>query len=96
MPASATASNFGKAGRSASKSEIASSMLNMVAESIGVMSYYAAKTVKQERKIIICGRVAMNGVIKNRVTETVKILGGNAKIPKNAEYCAAIGAAVAV
>jgi type II pantothenate kinase len=96
VPASATASNFGKAKSGGTKSAIASSLLNMVAESIGVMAYFAAKSVGQEKSILVCGRVAMNGVVKNRITETVKMLGGHAKIPKNAEYCAAIGAASGV
>lgn len=94
IPGSATASNFGNTNGICGKPEVASSMLNMVAESIGVMSYFAAKTVGQENNILICGRVAMNGVIKNRITETIDMLGGSATIPKNAEHCAAIGAAL--
>jgi type II pantothenate kinase len=94
IPASATASNFGKAMRGSSKTEIASSLLKMVGEAIGSMSYYAAKNVGQEKNIIICGRVAMNGVIKRRIRETIRLLGGRAGIPHKAEYCAAIGAAL--
>ncbi len=94
VPASATASNFGKAGRRPGKPAIASSLLNMIAESIGVMAYFAAKSVGQERRILICGRVAMNGVVKNRVTDTIRMLGGSSIIPAKAEHCAAIGAAL--
>lgn len=94
VPASATASNFGKATGKSSKPAVASSLLNMIGESIGVMAYFAAKGVGQEKRILICGRVAMNGVVKNRVISTIRMLGGRAAIPKKAEYCAAIGAAM--
>jgi type II pantothenate kinase len=94
IPANATASNFGKAVSKSNKSAIASSLLNMIAESIGVMTYFAAKTVGQEKQILVCGRVAINDVIKNRIMETIRMFGGNASIPKNAEFCAAIGAAL--
>jgi len=96
IPASATASNFGKARESSKRPEIASSLFNMIGESIGVMSYFAARSTGQESGILICGRVAMNGVVKNRVLETIKMMGGDAIMPKNAQYCAAIGAAVSL
>ncbi len=96
VPASATASNFGKATGKSSKPAVASSLLNMIGESIGVMAYFAAKGVGQEKKILICGRVAMNGIVKNRVMSTIRMLGGKATIPNKAEYCAAVGAALMV
>ena len=92
IPAKATASNFGRARRSLGKSEAAHSMLKMVGETIGVMSYFAAKTVGQEKNMLMCGRVALNGTVKKTITDTVKLFGGKAKFPKDAEYCAAIGA----
>ncbi len=96
VPASATASNFGKATGKSGKAAVASSLLNMIGESIGVMAYFAAKGIGQEKRILICGRVAMNGIVKNRVMGTIRMLGGRATIPKKAEYCAAIGAALAI
>jgi len=94
IPGNATASNFGKAAGKCSKPAIAASLLNMIAESIGVMAYFAARSVGQQHHILVCGRVAMNGVVKNRITETIRMLGGDAGIPPKAEYCAAIGAAL--
>ncbi|MBN1896976.1 MAG: hypothetical protein JW789_04625 [Candidatus Aenigmarchaeota archaeon] len=94
IPGDATASNFGSVGRKPPKSEIAHSLLKMAGETIGVMAYFAAKSVSQEKNILVCGRVAMNGIVKKTVTETVKLMGGMATVPKNAEYCAAIGAAL--
>ena len=94
IPGDATASNFGKAVPGSGKPEIAASLLNMIAESIGVMAYFAAKTTDQEGAILVCGRVAINDIIKQRIMETVRMFGGSACIPKDAEYCAAIGAAL--
>ncbi|UCD03441.1 MAG: hypothetical protein JSV63_02310 [Candidatus Aenigmatarchaeota archaeon] len=94
IPAKATASNFGKARRSLGKKEIAHSMLKMVGETIGAMSYFAAKTVGQEKSMLICGRVALNDTVKKTITDGVKLMGGKAGFPRNAEYCAAIGAAL--
>lgn len=94
IPAKATASNFGKACRRWGKNEISHSMLKMVGETVGVMSYFAAKTVGQEKSMLMCGRVALNGTVKKTMTDSVKLMGGKAGFPKNAEYCAAIGAAL--
>jgi type II pantothenate kinase len=94
IPAKATASNFGKACRNCGKSEMAHSMLKMVGETIGVMSYFAAKTVGQEKSMVMCGRVALNSTVKKTITDSVKVMGGKAHFPKDAEYCAAIGAAL--
>lgn len=94
VPASATASNFGRAAAGSGKPAIASSLLNMIGETIGVMAYFAAKGAGQEKMILVCGRVAMNGIVKNRVLGTISMLGGRAAMPRNAEYCAAVGAAL--
>jgi type II pantothenate kinase len=93
IPAKATASNFGRACRRWGKAELAHSMLKMVGETVGVMSYFAARTVGQEKGMLMCGRVALNGTVKKTMTDSVKLMGGRAQFPKNAEYCAAIGAA---
>jgi type II pantothenate kinase len=98
IPADATAANFGKvrgkAGGKADRKEIAGSMFRMVAESVGVMSYFAAKSVGQEKSMLVCGRVPMNDIVKKRILYTIRMFGGKARVPKNAQYCAAIGAAL--
>ena len=71
----ATASNFGKAREKENKSKIAASLLNMIAESIGVMVYFAAKSVGQEKKILLCGRVPINPIVAKRILETIKMFG---------------------
>jgi type II pantothenate kinase len=94
IPGNATASNFGKAREKEDEAAIAASLLNMIGETIGVMAYFAAKSVDQEEKIVLCGRVAKNLRVKRRIVETIKMFGGKAEIPEKGEYCAAIGAAI--
>jgi len=96
IPADATAANFGKVLVDYKRDDVASAILNMISESIGVMSYFAAKSEKLENNILICGRVSVNELIKSRILETIGLFGGKAKIPENAEYCTAIGAALSV
>ncbi|MCD6496235.1 MAG: hypothetical protein J7K54_03115 [Candidatus Aenigmarchaeota archaeon] len=94
IPAKATASNFGRASASYGKKELAHSTLKMIGETIGVMSYFAAKTVGQEKNIMLCGRVSLNPLVKKFIRDTAKLMGAKAEFPENAEYCAAIGAAL--
>jgi type II pantothenate kinase len=94
IPGSATASNFGKACGKCGEPEVAASMFRMVSESVGVMAYFAAKSVGQEGRVLICGRVPVNAIVRKRILYTVGMFGGKAAVPKNAEYCAAIGAAL--
>lgn len=94
IPGNATASNFGKAREKEDATAIAASLLNMIGETIGVMAYFAAKSVGQEEKILLCGRVAKNSILNRRIIETVKMFGGKAEIPEKAEYCAAIGTVI--
>lgn len=92
IPKDATASNFGKLEEGYNDSDIALSILNMIAETIGVMSYFAAKSCGLENDIIFCGRVSLNPCIKERLGETIRIFGGRALFPDDAGYCGAIGA----
>ena len=96
IPQDATASNFGKVARKneVSKPEIATSLLRLVSESIGVMSVFAAKSCNCKR-ILFTGRVvAKNKAIRERLNLVMKIFNSEMKVPKDAEYCTAIGAAL--
>ncbi len=94
VPGSATAANFGKASGRPEKSEIAASMFRMVAESVGATSYFAAKSVGQEKDMLVCGRVPLNAIVKKRLLYTIGMFGGKAAVARDSEYCAAIGAAL--
>ena len=94
IPADATASNFGRASAGSGRAGAAASLLKLIAEPVGVMSYFAAKSAGQETCILVCGRVAVNAIIKRKIIETVAMFGGRASVPDKAEFCAAIGAAI--
>ncbi|HIH20731.1 TPA: hypothetical protein HA244_05675, partial [Candidatus Micrarchaeota archaeon] len=95
IPSDATASNFGKVARKKpKKGEIATSLLRLVSESIGIMSVFAAKSCGCKR-ILFTGRVvAKNKTIRERLKLVMKIFNCEMKVPKDAEYCTAIGAAL--
>lgn len=90
-----TVSNFGKFTDKASKDDQASGILNMIFETIGMMSIFAAK-IEQDKNIIFTGKLAkieygqniLNGLISS------KFYDGNFKFPEYAEYSTAIGAAI--
>ena len=92
IPAAATASNFGKLSSTADK-DLAAGLLNMLAESIASLAFFAAKTCALQQEIVFCGKVAENRIIRKRLKETVKMWGGKAMIPFHAEYACSIGAA---
>ncbi|MFH0956952.1 MAG: hypothetical protein V1813_03745 [Candidatus Aenigmatarchaeota archaeon] len=94
IPGSATAANFGKARGKCGEPEVAASMFRMVSESVGVMAYFAAKSAGQEKMMLICGRVPLNAIVRKRILYTIGMFGGKATVPKDAAYCAAIGAAL--
>ena len=94
IPKDATASNFGKVkNKKFSKNDFAFSLINAVAETIGVMAYLATKSEKT-KTIIFTGRVANNKLVRKRISVALKIFNLKAVFPKNAEYCTAIGAAI--
>jgi len=96
IPKDATAANFGKLEGVYNNADIASGIINMVAEALGVMIYFASKTEGLENDILICGRVALNKIISKRVVQTISMFGGKSSIPEDAEYCGAIGAVLSL
>ncbi len=94
IPEDATASNMGKIRQDSAKEDKALGITNMIAESLGVMIYYAALANGLERSIALCGRVSQNKLICRRLQETIELFGGKAKSSEMAQYCTAIGAAL--
>ncbi|MFH1257748.1 MAG: hypothetical protein ABIG96_02720 [Candidatus Micrarchaeota archaeon] len=96
LPGNVTASNFGRAARETAfnREEIASSVIKLVAESLGVMGILAARSQKSS-EIVFTGRVVEeNALVRKRIAEAVRLFGGKAIFPKNGKYCTAIGAAI--
>lgn len=101
VPADATASYFANAsepvGTSAASnvapSDVAKSLLHMVAETIATVASLAAdKTGCNE--LVFTGRVAQNALIQARIRFACQIHGKNAHFPKGGLYATAIGAAI--
>ncbi|MFH1107042.1 MAG: hypothetical protein V1787_04040 [Candidatus Micrarchaeota archaeon] len=91
----ATASNFGKAAsaKRVHNEDVALSTINLVAEAVGTMALLAAKGCGCEKDIVFTGRaVARNKLMQEKIGEVMRLFGGKAVFPENAEYCTAMGA----
>ncbi|MFW6311654.1 MAG: type II pantothenate kinase [Nanoarchaeota archaeon] len=90
-----TVSNFGKSDDKSSKEDHAASIINMVFQTIGMMSIFAAK-IENDTNIVFTGKLAkikMGREILNNLI-ALKFFEGNFDFPKYAEYSTAIGAAI--
>ncbi len=94
LPPETTASNFGKISDLATKNDIALGIINVVFQTIGVMSIFAART-DQTQDIVLTGNLT-------NVPQSREIINGLSKlhperfhIPEHAEYATALGAAIA-
>ncbi|MFW6306377.1 MAG: type II pantothenate kinase [Bacillota bacterium] len=90
-----TVSNFGKSIDKAVKEDYAAGILNMIFQTIGMMSIFAAESEK-DNNIVFTGKLANisygQEILKNLITE--KFYDGNFHFPKYGEYSTAIGAAL--
>ena len=92
LPKDTTSSNFGKLNEKATDNDLILGVTNMIFETIGVMSVFAAHSIKTNN-IIIVGTVASMPYI-NKVLKKIEKLHNGVKfiIPKHAEYATVIGA----
>lgn len=94
LPVDATASNFGKHNDKANANDLALGIINLVSQTIGMMSIFASRQ-NGYKKVVLTGKVV-------KVPQTRKIFE-NLKtmfdvdfiIPENAEFSTAVGAAYA-
>ncbi len=93
VPAEATASNFGKIDRDASKEDIAAGLFNMVCQVVGVVGAMAAKAYGFENNVIVVGGLLRSNLASKIIRDTMSLFGISPCTPKNCEYCTAIGAA---
>jgi len=96
LSGSATAANFAKLADDTEKRDIALGLINMVAEVVGTLSVFAARNYGLERDIVFVGKVTKNRTLMKKLRYVVRIFGGRAVVPKNAEFATAIGAAKAL
>ncbi|MFP4660904.1 MAG: type II pantothenate kinase [Halanaerobiales bacterium] len=90
-----TVSNFGKFIDKATKEDQASGILNMIFQTIGMMSIFAAK-IESDEDIIFTGKLAnisFGQEILNRLI-AARFYNGNFHFPEYGDYSTAIGAAI--
>lgn len=95
VPASATASNFGKVRADPTASDKALALVNMVAEVTFTLSLMAARAC-QHQDVVLTGKLTRVKPLRERLEAVRSRRGENLIIPPYAEYATAIGAARAV
>ncbi len=93
LTAELTASNFGNVSELAEKNDIAAGILNMVYETIGMVSIFAARSVGV-KDVVLTGNLSRLEFCKekfNFFNSMKKMYGVNFIIPKNAEFATVIG-----
>lgn len=93
LPPETTASNFGKISDLASKSDIALGIINLVFQTIGMISVFATK-IDHTSDVVLTGNL-VNVPQSAEIFDLLgKIFNVNFHIPCNAEYATACGATI--
>jgi type II pantothenate kinase len=93
LPASITASNFGKLSDEARDEDIALAICNLVGQTIGVMSISAARA-SNIKNIILTGKLSGIKPLKDILERVADLYHTKFLIPSNADFATAIGAAI--
>jgi len=93
LPPETTASNFGKISDLATHSDMALGIINLVFQTIGMLSIFATK-IHNIKDIVLTGNL-VNVPQSHRIfKELEKLFGVKFHIPRNAEYATSVGAAM--
>ena len=92
-PEKMTASNFGNISEIASKSDVALGIINMVFETIGMVSIFAARNYDL-KDIVLIGNLTTLNKAKEIFTGLNTMFGMNFIIPENSQFGTVIGAAL--
>mgnify|MGYP001095558567 CR=1 FL=1 len=93
LPPTITASNFGKMNDQAERADITRGILNMVFQVIGMMAIFAART-QGDQNIVLTGKLVNVPQAQKTFSELARIYKMHFIVPRHAEYCTAIGAAI--
>jgi type II pantothenate kinase len=93
LPPETTASNFGKISDLASKSDIALAIINLVFQTIGVLSIFAAR-IDCTKDIVLTGNLTTVPQSKDIFNGLTKLHPVKFHVPNHAEYATALGAAI--
>jgi type II pantothenate kinase len=94
LPANLTAANFGKIKSTASDSDLALGIINMVFETVGMLSVFALRN-EGIKNVILTGTLATFPQAKTIFEEFKKLTDLNYIIPQNAVFTTALGAITA-
>jgi len=89
-----TASNFGKLSDMATKNDIAKGLLNMVFETIGMMSIFAARNYNI-KDVVLTGNLSSVAYAAEVFNTLNKMFDMRFQIPENSRFGTVIGAALA-
>ncbi len=92
LPPGTTAANFGKIGADATDEDKALAIMNMIVESIGVLSLASARACGQEN-IVLTGKLSRLFSFMQEAKRLDFPFGRRFIIPQHADYATAIGAA---
>jgi type II pantothenate kinase len=95
IPLSATASNFGKHSDKASQADLALGLINLVCQSIGMMSVFASREEGVDQ-IVLTGKLVKLPQSRSIFNRLGKVFGKKFIIPEYAEYSTAVGSAYSV
>lgn len=93
VPEDLTAANFGKVSDSASKSDVARGILNMVFETVGVCAIFAARS-RGVSDIVLTGNLTTIPQAHEKFEQMSRVYGVRFLIPQNAQFATVIGASL--
>lgn len=93
LPSHITASNFGKITNAASNEDIAMGLVNMVFQTVGMLSVFALKNDKV-KDVVLTGSLANMSLAPKIMSVVEEISDVKFFIPENATFATAIGAAL--
>lgn len=93
MPSEMTAANFGNVSDIATKGDIALGLSNMIFETIGMLSVFAARAHHVET-VILTGNLSAYPTCRNTFANLTKMFGVRFLIPDASRFATVIGAAL--
>jgi type II pantothenate kinase len=93
LPDHVTASNFGKLKDQASRSDYAAGIINLVFQTIGMFSIFAAR-IQDDKDIVLTGQLVNFPQARAIFDDLSNLFHVNFHFPEHAEYATAIGAAI--
>lgn len=91
LPPEITVANFGKMSQDANENDVILGIVNLIAETIGMMGIFATQNT-QNKNIIVVGGITELTHIKKVLHMLSRLQNVNFIIPENAEWAGALGA----